>query len=290
MPVVTVSGCASHYTLDDFTDPWGPEPDVILIQHGTVRNGRFWRPWVPRLSRVARVVRRDLIGHGESEDPGPDYRWSVDALADDLAAFLDAIEVAAVHYVGDSFGGVLGACFGSRHPNRVKSLTLCSTPPHSPVGPVVKGDSERVVTAMGELGAAGWAQMLLDNGVLNANSPEQEEWVVREAGRTPLHVIQGIGEMLTPSDGSAPVDVMPLLPTLEMPVLFVAPPASPMLTLADQVAMRDATPGAEIAVIPVPGHEIYVTGTDRCIDAMLEFIRRRCPGALGNCQISTTEA
>lgn len=278
MPTVEVNGHRAAYEVDDFTDPWGPAELPIVVQHGTMRSAAFWRHWVPRLGRTRPVIRRDLIGHGESEIPPPDYEWSIEVLADDVAGFLDALEIPEAHFLGDSFGGIVGATFASRHPERVRTLTLSSTPPRSPEAESLKGDGEWVVRKMEELGSAGWAQMLLDNGVLQATSPEQAVWVVEEAGRTPTHVVAGLLEMLSPSDGSEPVSIMPLLQGLSMPVLFIAPPRGPVVSLAEQVAMRDATPDAEIAVIPAPGHEIYVSGADRSIDALLDFLARRGGG------------
>jgi pimeloyl-ACP methyl ester carboxylesterase len=279
--MVNINGYETHYEIDDFSDPWAPESVPILIQHGNIRSGLFWRHWVPRLSRTRPVIRRDLIGHGRSEDPGPDYEWSMDVLTNDLASFLDALEVPEVHYVGDSFGGILGSAFAARFPSRVKTLSLCATPPRSPENEAVRGDGDRVVSKINELGAAGWIELLLQNEVLCADGPRHTEWVRREAGRTPTHVVAGIIELLSPSDGSDPVDVMPLLATLPMPVLIIAPTRGPVVSLAEQVAMRDVTPDAEIAVIPAPGHEVYVTGADLCIDALLDFLRRRGGGPTG---------
>ena len=261
--------------LDDYTDPWAPAELPLVIQHGTMRSAAFWRHWVPRLSRTRPLIRRDLIGHGESAVPGPGYEWSIDVLADEMAGFLDALEVEEAHFLGDSFGGIVGATFAARHPDRVRTLTLSSTPPRSPEAESLKGDAQWVVTKMQELGSAEWARMLLENDVLKATGPEHAEWVVREAGRTPAEVVAGLLEMLSPSDGSEPVTIMPLLGDLPMPVLFIAPPRGPVVSLAEQVAMRDATPDAEIAVIPSPGHEIYVSGADLCIDALLDFLARR---------------
>ena len=54
-----------HYEIDDFTDEWRNAPYLVL-QHGYGRSGRFWRSWVPYLSRYYRVVRPDLRGLGQS--------------------------------------------------------------------------------------------------------------------------------------------------------------------------------------------------------------------------------
>ena len=50
-----------HYEFDDYTDPWKNAP-CIMLQHGYARSTKFWRAWIPYLSRFYRVLRLDLRG------------------------------------------------------------------------------------------------------------------------------------------------------------------------------------------------------------------------------------
>ena len=125
MPKVIANNYETHYELDDFTDPWKPA-ETIVIQHGLGRSYRFWYHWVPLLARHYRVIRRDMRGHGQSADPGPNQAWSVEELLTDIKGFLDALNLDRVHYVGESIGGLLGIACAVRWPERFKSLTLCA--------------------------------------------------------------------------------------------------------------------------------------------------------------------
>ena len=127
MPKIRANNYEMHYEVEDFTDPWKPA-QTVWIQHGFGRSSRFWYHWVPPLAGHYRVVRRDMRGHGQSADPGPDYQWSVDDLLNDMKGFLDALGLDRVHYVGESVGGILGIAFAARWPERFKSMTLCATP------------------------------------------------------------------------------------------------------------------------------------------------------------------
>jgi len=128
MPKVKANNYEMHYEVDDFTDPW-KHAETLWIQHGFGRSSRFWYHWVPPLAAHYRVLRRDMRGHGQSADPGPNYVWSVDDLLNDMKGFLDALGLDRVHYVGESLGGILGVAFAARCPERFKTMTLCSTPP-----------------------------------------------------------------------------------------------------------------------------------------------------------------
>jgi pimeloyl-ACP methyl ester carboxylesterase len=57
-----------------------------------------------------------------------------------------------------------------------------------------------------------------------------------------------------------------------VPTLILAPANSAFEPLKTQVAMRDAIPGARIAVIDGKGHEIYADRAEDCAAAVLRFI------------------
>jgi len=92
------------------------------------------------------------------------------------------------------------------------------------------------------------------------------QWVIDQWARTPTHVLQGLCRAV-PS-----VDVAPLLSQIKVPTLILAPANSAFEPLKGQVAIRDAIPGARIAVIDGKGHEIYADQAEACTTALLRFI------------------
>src|SRR5947208_2188933 len=124
MPTVNVNGNDLFYADDDFAEPWRPH-DAILMQHYILGNHTEYRAWVPILAREFRVIRMDRRGNGYSAKPPPGYQYTLEDLLADFVGFLDALGLERVHYIGQSLGGVLGAAFAARHPERVKSLVLC---------------------------------------------------------------------------------------------------------------------------------------------------------------------
>ena len=269
MPQLTANNYTMHYQIDDFTDPWSTS-ETVWIQHGFGRNLNFWYHWIPLLAGQYRVLRRDMRGHGGSADPGPDYVWSVDDLLGDMKGFLDALEIEAVHYIGESVGGILGIAFAAKWPERFKSLTLCASPtsirPH--IQKTFALGYEDWPTALGTLGSGGWAKALIEQGSgLTAGDSPHLRWVLDEWAKTPTHVLQGLCR-LVPS-----VDVEPILSQVSVPTLVLAPANSPLTPLSEQLAIRDGIPGAQMAVIEGSGHEIYVDAAQDCVDALLRFIR-----------------
>ena len=66
----------------------------------------------------------DLRGTGESDTPEGAY--STDVLADDVAAFMQAMKIEKAHIAGLSLGAAVGAWVAAKYPERVLSLSLHS--------------------------------------------------------------------------------------------------------------------------------------------------------------------
>jgi len=66
----------------------------------------------------------DLRGTGETDKP--DGAYSTEHLADDAAAFLQAIGVSKAHIAGLSLGGAIGLWLAAKYPDKVQSLSVHS--------------------------------------------------------------------------------------------------------------------------------------------------------------------
>src|SRR5205823_9901002 len=71
----------------------------------------------------------DLRGTGETDKP--DGAYSTETLADDVAAFMQAVGIQKAHISGLSFGAAVGMWLASKHPDKVQSLSLHSAWPKS---------------------------------------------------------------------------------------------------------------------------------------------------------------
>ncbi len=270
MPVVDANGCKMYYDIDDYTDPWIADKETVWLQHGVGRSTKFWYHWVPALARSYRVVRRDMRGHGQSSVPPPAHKWSLDELADDMLAFMDAVGLKQVHYLGESIGGIIGVLFAIRWPERLKSLTICNSPTALPQtrGQASSASKSSMSSLLAKADSRGWGRIFIEQRIISGGSPARTEWVLNEWGKTPTHVLRGISKTL---DGA---DTEPLLPRVKVPTLILAPTQSPLTPLSDQLKMRTLIPNARIAVIEGPGHEIYVDRAEECIEAFLRFLAR----------------
>jgi len=103
-------------------------PSVLLV-HG---NGPNWRQFTPQLTSLAdrwHVIAPSLRGHGRSTLPATPRRedLSIARLAADVLVLLDHLEVARVHLVGNSVGGLVGLELARSAPQRLATLTTFGT-------------------------------------------------------------------------------------------------------------------------------------------------------------------
>jgi len=107
----------------------GPEDaPVVLLVMGLAYPAAMWFRIVPALAEGHRVIRVDNRGAGRTGDvPGAPY--TVETMAADCLAVLDAADVATAHVVGLSMGGLIAQEMVLTAPERVRSLCLIATHP-----------------------------------------------------------------------------------------------------------------------------------------------------------------
>lgn len=98
---------------------------ALLLLHGGAGSLRMFDKLVPWLSSSFRVIRYDQRDCGASEKSERAYDF--EALADDAAAVLSALDESKAHIFGTSFGGLLAQAIAMRHPRCVDRLVLSST-------------------------------------------------------------------------------------------------------------------------------------------------------------------
>ncbi len=96
-------------------------PPLVLL-HGWAASHKFWKYCFSAFAPRWRVIAPDLVGFGLSEKPNRDYR--LEALADWLGKFLDAMKLERVTLVGHSMGATLSLLYALSHPERIRKLAV----------------------------------------------------------------------------------------------------------------------------------------------------------------------
>lgn len=96
-------------------------PPVVLL-HSLATSSALWAPQLPAWSRLFKVIRIDLPGHGRSAPA--DSQLDMLALARGVAAALDQHQVGRAAIVGISLGGMVAQALALHDPGRVSALVI----------------------------------------------------------------------------------------------------------------------------------------------------------------------
>ena len=98
-----VNGTNLYYETHGTEGPW------LTFSHSLACSTAMWGPQIAEFSRRFRVLSFDTRGHGQSDaPPGP---YTLELLADDLAALLAKLGITHTHFCGLSMGGMIGQTF-----------------------------------------------------------------------------------------------------------------------------------------------------------------------------------
>jgi len=116
--ILTVAGCPLHY------DVRGEGPPVVML-HGVGIHGSGSDPQTIPLSAHYACLSFDNRGIGRSVPRGEPV--TVDRMARDTLALMDALGWQSAHIVGHSLGGLVAQYLALTAPGRVRSLALLCT-------------------------------------------------------------------------------------------------------------------------------------------------------------------
>ncbi|KAF2480662.1 putative alpha/beta fold family hydrolase [Neohortaea acidophila] len=272
MPYIThKNGQKTYYIDEDFANPWEPH-ETILIQHGFARHSAFWYTWVPVLAKQFRVIRRDARGHGYSSVPGQDYQYKIDTILDEIVDTLDQLGLKKVHYLGESTGGIWGEFLAARNPERLHSLTICSSPLYMPSAAqdMLAFGHQSWPVACRQLGSRGWGEALI--GVVGADQMPDKEFLGWWLNQIAVANGDGLGDHAELLCDPA-FDARRIMHDIKVPMLMLTPAGSKLVDLDEQKQLKEAVPGCRMEVIKGFGHEIYIDQAEQCQEKFLAFLK-----------------
>jgi pimeloyl-ACP methyl ester carboxylesterase len=114
---VTINGMQMYYEVSGRGDP-------LVVLHGAYMNIPTMGAIIPKLAKTHRVYALEFQGHGRTTDI--DRPITYPNLADDVAAFMDAVSLEKADVFGYSVGAIVGLQLAIRHPAKVNKLAAAS--------------------------------------------------------------------------------------------------------------------------------------------------------------------
>ena len=256
---VTANGIGIRYELE------GPESaPVVAMSHSLAANVGMWEDQMPILGEY-RVLRYDTRGHGGTDAPEGDY--TLDQLADDLIALLDALGIDRAHFVGLSMGGMIGQTAALKDPSRFLSLSLCDTSSRVP-GEGRALWSERMEAARSQ-GMESLVESTIDRWFSRTFQIEEPDRVdrVREMIRTtPVAGYCGCCAAIRA------LDLTDRIAEIGLPTLLIVGEDDPGTPVAAHEVIRDRIEGSRLVIIKDALHFSNVEQTDLFNDTLAAFL------------------
>jgi len=250
----------------------------LLLLHAFPLDHRMWEGQAP-LAEAVRLIVPDQRGFGASGGSLPE---SIEQLADDAVALLDALHVSGPAVVGGvSMGGYVAQHVAARHPERVAAVILADTKLEADTAEARAGRTD-LAAKVGRLG-----QSILANAMIPRLLPEpaaapvpaDREWVESALRRMilaqPVATIQAALSAL----GDRP-DMTEAMRHLRVPALLVAGAEDAITPPACLEAAEAIIPQSKLLIVPDAGHLTPLEQPAVFNAAVLAFLRELPAGRL----------
>lgn len=235
----------------------------LIVLHGGSGTLEEWRPMIPSFAPHFHVYALDSRAHGKTDNPSGKLSYRI--MADDVAAFIRALEIPRPLVCGYSDGGQVALELAMRHPGLARALV---------VGAAWYRFSEEYVNALKTWGFEKRGEYDFD--WVQANFPHfVEDW-------KKSHYRDGNPDywkslMLQLSDmWMTPLDYTESdFKLITDPVLILIGDRDGMIPLDDAIDMYRLIPNAELAVLPNTDHMGVLTNPETFIHILLEFFKRQ---------------
>jgi 3-oxoadipate enol-lactonase len=257
-------GVRIHYAVN------GPRsgPPVLLIQ-GLGADKHGWDLQRLALGCTHRAVAFDNRGSGRSDKPHGTY--TLEQMAADAVAVMDAAGIETAHVVGASMGGAISQILALGWPHRVRSLTLTCT-------------SCRNHEWRREL-LAGWAKTARERG-MGAMTGTAARWVIGPrsfrrlmpaigwlgplAFGRPAHAFGAQVEAILAADDT----MSDRLGDIEVPTLVIVGNQDILTPRGDSEELAELIPTAELVVISGAAHGLMIEHASTYNRVLLDFLDR----------------
>jgi 3-oxoadipate enol-lactonase len=247
-----------------YWDEEGQGEPVLLVM-GLGYTAHMWYRLRPHFAAHYRTLAFDNRGVGRSDvPPGP---YSIELMASDAAAVLDAAGVNSVHVLGVSMGGMIAQEFALLYPQRVRSLILGCTSAGGPTA--VRAEPAAIVVLKArdmtpEQLAAAAVQFIYDPAtpreLIDEDLAVRRPWFPRPEGYAAQ--LQAIFSW----------EAYSRLPQITAPTLVIHGQSDRLVPPENAKLIADRIPGATRLMIPHASHLFITDQPEAAHQAILEFL------------------
>jgi 3-oxoadipate enol-lactonase len=265
----TADGIALSVVVDGDGEP-------LLLIPGLGAGRSAFIPILPDLARAHRVITFDPRGVGESEGVGS---TTLTAMAGDVVAVLDAVDVAAAAVFGASMGGLVAQHLVVDHPARVADLILAATSPGGDAGVDPRPEDQAALLGKGARTpeeAYRMACTVLYSPQFQRARPEFIEAQVRERA---LHPVRPRVFSAQFNAMWQPDDSFKRLASVRVPTLILHGTDDVVIPFENARILARQIPGAQLRPFEGCGHLFFHERPAETARVVTEHLRRDGSGA-----------
>lgn len=241
--------------------------DALILVSGLGGVGRYWQSQLAAFGSRYRVITYDQRGTGASDRV--QRKFSIDQMAVELAALMDALDIERAHLVGMSTGGAIGQTLAIEQPQRVAHLVLCSTWTHCDpwFRRLFEARREMYRQCGSDLHALFHPLWLYPPDYINSHDAEITEERLKAAASTPPPEVS-IGRI----DALLAFDRRADLPRIKSPTLIIASDNDYITPSYYAETLAKGIPGAKLVIPHGGGHSISKTRPEEFNRIVLDFL------------------
>jgi pimeloyl-ACP methyl ester carboxylesterase len=237
--------------------------DPVLLVMGHLYGKEMWHRTAPALARHHRVISFDNRGVGSTIAPrGP---FSIETLAADAVAVLDAAGEKSAHVFGVSMGGLIAQELALAYPDRVRSLILgCTGAPSDETSPkprlirlkyrIPLGLASRLTAGM-MYGKGTSKQTIREDLAIIAATPYSREGLAEQAWAVSRYRSRD------------------RLDGINVPTLVIHGSEDQVVSIDLGREMAGRIRGSRFVEVPGAGHNFIADKTEETNDLVLDFLR-----------------
>lgn len=240
----------------------------IIFLHGFPFDKNMWQGQLDFLKDSYRIILCDIRGFGKSTDEKSTL--SMDLFADDLIAFMDALNIEKAVVCGLSMGGFISLNAIERFPERFVGLILCDTQCIAD-SPEVKAKRYKTIDEINANGASGFNEGFVKS-VFSKHSLENKKGLVDQLSTVVFantdHIIkQGLTALAERSETCSS------LGRISTPTMILCGREDTVTPLMQSIHMRASIEGALLHVIGQAGHVSNLEQPDEFNDHLRSFLK-----------------
>lgn len=239
--------------------PW------LVLSHSLACSVRMWDEQIAAFKDRYRILAYDTRGHGATDAPAGAY--TLDMLAEDARALLDAVGVKRCHWAGLSMGGMIGQTFALKYPGVFQTLTLADT-------------SSRIPAEAAPI----WAERIKvaeSQGMQPHVEPTLGRWFTEPYRKSGAKRVADVAALIASTPVAGYVGCCQAIPKLnttarlkeiKCPILIIVGEQDMGTPVAMSREIHDNAPGSKLAILPSASHLSNIEQPAAFNHALAEFL------------------